>query len=594
MLKSQETRKLSPEMDPLRMGMGWKVEDLGKPQVMVESTFGDSHPGSGHLDQFVKEAVRAVNENGGKAARYFATDMCDGIAQGHDGINYSLAHREAITNLVEAQCRATTFDGGVFIASCDKAMPAMLMSIGRLKDMPAIVVTGGVMEAHVLPKEYTEDDPGCKINELLTLEQIGKFAAQYERKEIPLEQLEYYKHHACPSCGACSFMGTASTMQVMAEALGLMLPGTALMPATAPQLRQAAYDAGAALMKLISRGVSSQDIVDMRSFENAIMVHAAISGSTNALMHIPAIANEFGFEIDADTFDRMHRGAHYLLNIRPAGDWPAQYFYYAGGVPRIMEEIKPMLHLDAMTVTGKTLGENLEELKASGFYEQCDAILQEKSRQIGKTIRRTDIIADFDHPLGTDGSIAILRGNLAPEGCVIKHTACPKNMFQATLRARPFDSEEEAIDAILHGRIHPGDAVFIRYEGPRGSGMPEMFYTGEAICSDPALAASVALITDGRFSGASRGPVIGHVSPEAAAGGPIAFVEEDDLITLDVPGRSLAITGVKGQPKTPEEMEQILAERARHWKGFESKYKHGLLNLYSRHAVSAMKGAYMD
>ena len=594
MLKSQETRKLSPEMDPLRMGMGWKVEDLGKPQVMVESTFGDSHPGSGHLDQFVKEAVRAVNENGGKAARYFATDMCDGIAQGHDGINYSLAHREAITNLVEAQCRATTFDGGVFIASCDKAMPAMLMSIGRLKDMPAIVVTGGVMEAHVLPKEYTEDDPGCKINELLTLEQIGKFAAQYERKEIPLEQLEYYKHHACPSCGACSFMGTASTMQVMAEALGLMLPGTALMPATAPQLRQAAYDAGAALMKLISRGVCSQDIVDMRSFENAIMVHAAISGSTNALMHIPAIANEFGFEIDADTFDRMHRGAHYLLNIRPAGDWPAQYFYYAGGVPRIMEEIKPMLHLDAMTVTGKTLGENLEELKASGFYEQCDAILQEKSRQIGKTIRRTDIIADFDHPLGTDGSIAILRGNLAPEGCVIKHTACPKNMFQATLRARPFDSEEEAIDAILHGRIHPGDAVFIRYEGPRGSGMPEMFYTGEAICSDPALAASVALITDGRFSGASRGPVIGHVSPEAAAGGPIAFVEEDDLITLDVPRRSLAITGVKGQPKTPEEMEQILAERARHWKGFESKYKHGLLNLYSRHAVSAMKGAYMD
>ena len=594
MLISQETRKLSPEMDPLRMGMGWKVEDLGKPQVMVESTFGDSHPGSGHLDTFVQEAVRGVNENGGKAARYFATDMCDGIAQGHDGINYSLAHREAITNLVEAQCRATTFDGGVFIASCDKAMPAMLMSIGRLKDMPAIMVTGGVMEAYVLPKEYTEDDPGCKINELLTLEQIGKFAAQYERKEIPLEQLEYYKHHACPSCGACSFMGTASTMQVMAETLGLMLPGTALMPATAPELKQAAYDAGKALMKLIEKGVKTEDIVDMRSFENAIMVHAAISGSTNALMHIPAIANEFGFKIDADTFDRMHRGAHYLLNIRPAGDWPAQYFYYAGGVPRIMEEIKSMLHLDAMTVTGKTLGENLEELKKNGFYEHCDAILEEKSRQIGKDIKRTDIIASFDHALGTDGSIAILRGNLAPEGCVIKHTACPKNMFKATLRARPFDSEEEAIDAILHGRIEPGDAVFIRYEGPRGSGMPEMFYTGEAICSDQKLAASVALITDGRFSGASRGPVIGHVSPEAAAGGPIAFVEDDDIITLDVQNRYLAITGVKGEPKTEEEMAQILEERKKNWKGFESKYKHGLLKLYSQHAVSAMKGAYME
>ena len=437
-------------------------------------------------------------------------------------------------------------------------------------------------------------EPGCAINELLTLEQIGKFAAQYERKEIPLEQLEYYKHHACPSCGACSFMGTASTMQIMAEALGLMLPGTALMPATAPELKQAAYDAGKQLMALIEKGICSKDIVDMRSFENAILVHATISGSTNALMHIPAIAHEFGFSIDADTFDRMHRGAHYLLNTRPAGDWPAQYFYYAGGVPRIMEEIKSMLHLDVMTVTGKTLGENLEELKANGFYEHCDAILAEKSKVIGKQIKRTDIIRTFDEPIGTDGTIAILRGNLAPEGCVIKHSACPKDMFKATLRAKPFDSEEECIDAVLHGRVEPGDAIFIRYEGPRGSGMPEMFYTGEAICSDPKLAASVALITDGRFSGASRGPVIGHVSPEAASGGPIALVEEGDIIELDVERRYLAITGVKGEPKTPEEMDAILAERRKHWKGFTSKYTHGLLKFYSQHAVSAMKGAFMD
>ena len=594
MLKSQEVRALSPEMDPLRTGMGWKVEDLSKPQVMVESTYGNSHPGSGHLNLFVEEAVRAVDENGGKAARYFATDMCDGMAQGHDGINFSLAHREAITNLVEAQARATTFDGGVFIASCDKAMPAMLMSIGRLKEMSAIVVTGGVMEAHELPSQRITRDPACAINELLTLEQIGKFSAMNERKEITDDQLTYYKQHACPSCGACSFMGTASTMQIMAEALGLMLPGTALMPATAPELKDAAYQAGKQLMTLIEKGITAGDIVDMRSFENAIMVHAAISGSTNAIMHIPAIAHEFGFEIDADTFDRLHRGAHYLLNIRPAGDWPAQYFYYAGGVPRVMEEIKSMLHLDVMTVTGKTLGENLEELKKNGFYEHCDAILAEKSKIIGRQIKRTDIIRSFDQPNGTDGSIAILRGNLAPEGCVIKHTACPKNMFKATLNARPFDSEEEAIDAILHGRIKPGDAVFIRYEGPRGTGMPEMFYTGEAICSDPQLASSVALITDGRFSGASRGPVIGHVSPEAAAGGPIALVEEGDIIELDVQKRYLAITGVKGQPKTPEEMDEILAQRAKAWKGFTSKYQRGLLKLYSQHAVSAMKGAYMD
>ncbi len=593
-MRSQEIRKLAPEMDPLRMGMGWTGADLEKPQIMVESTYGDSHPGSAHLNIFVEEAVRAVNEHGGKAARYFATDLCDGMAQGHDGINYSLAHREAIVNLIEAQANATTFDGGVFVASCDKAMPAMLMSIGRLKEMSAIVVSGGVMDAAVVEERYVEQDSGCAINELLTLEQIGKFSAQYERGEIPKEQLTYYKQHACPSCGACSFMGTASTMQIMAEALGLMLPGSALMPATSPELKEAAYQAGVQLMKLVEQGISAEDIVTMKSFENAIMVHAAISGSTNALMHIPAIAHEFGFEIDADTFDRMHRGAHYLLNVRPAGDWPAQYFYYAGGVPRIMEEIRSMLHLDVMTVTGKTLGENLDELKHSGYYEHCDAVLQEKSREIGREIKRTDIIRDFAHAIGTDGSIAILRGNLAPEGAVIKHTACPKNMFRARLYARPFDSEEEAIDAILHHRVHPGDAVFIRYEGPRGSGMPEMFYTGEAICSDPELAASVALITDGRFSGASRGPVIGHVSPEAAAGGPIALVEEGDLIELDVERRTLVVTGVKGEEKTPEEMEKILEERKKNWKGFTGKYKHGLLKFYTRHAASAMKGAYME
>ena len=440
-------------MDPLRMGMGWRVEDLDKPQIMVESTFGDSHPGSAHLNRFVEEAVQGVNESGGKAARYFATDMCDGIAQGHDGINYSLPHRDAIVNLVEAQANATGFDGGVFIASCDKSMPAMLMSIGRLKEMSAIVVTGGVMEAHMLPKQYVAQDPACAINELLTLEQIGKYDAWEKTGVIPTDQLEYYKHNACPSCGACSFMGTASTMQIMAEALGLMLPGTALMPATAPELAEAARQAGRQLMELVKQGIRAEDIVTMKSFENAIMVHAAISGSTNATMHLPAIAHEFGFTIDADTFDRMHRGAHYLLNIRPSGDWPAQYFYYAGGVPRVMEEIKSMLHLDVMTVTGKTLGENLEDLKKSGFYEHCDRILREKTEALGLSVSRTDIIHDFDHAKGTDGSIAILRGNLAPEGCVIKHTACPKNMFRATLRAKPYDSEEACIDAVLHGKV---------------------------------------------------------------------------------------------------------------------------------------------
>ena len=254
-LRSQQVRTLAPENEPLKIGMGWTVPDLSKPQILVESTYGDSHPGSAHLNRFVEQAVQAVNEHGGKAARYYATDMCDGIAQGHDGINYSLAHRDAIVNLVEAQANASVYDGGVFIASCDKSMPAMLMSIGRLKDMSAIVVSGGVMEAYTLPEKYVVQDPACKINELLTLEQIGKFDAWEKTGVISNEQLDYYKHNACPSCGACSFMGTASTMQIMAEALGLMLPGTALMPATAPELATAAYDAGKQLMKLVEKGI---------------------------------------------------------------------------------------------------------------------------------------------------------------------------------------------------------------------------------------------------------------------------------------------------------------------------------------------------
>jgi len=593
-LHSQQVRALAPESDPLKIGMGWTVDDLLRPQIMVESTFGDSHPGSAHLNQLVGQAVQAVNEHGGKAARYFATDLCDGIAQGHDGINYSLAHREAIVNLVEAQANASGFDGGIFIASCDKSVPAMLMSIGRLKDMSAIMVTGGVMEAHFLPKKYVVQDPSCAVNELLTLEQIGKFDAWEKTGVISGAQLDYYKRNACPSCGACSFMGTASTMQIMAEALGLMLPGASLMPATAPELQRSAYDAGVQLMILVKRGICAKDIVTKESFENAIMIHAAISGSTNAIMHLPAIAHEFGIEIDANTFDRMHRGAHYLLNIRPSGDWPAQYFYYAGGVPRVMEELRSVLHLDVMTVTGKTLGENLEALKQSGFYERCDALLREKSQVLGLALKRTDIIRSFNNAKGTDGSIAILKGNLAPEGCVIKHTACPKEMLQATLRARAYNSEEECIAAVLHGKVHPGDAVFIRYEGPRGSGMPEMFYTGEAICADSTLASSVALITDGRFSGASRGPVIGHVSPEAAVGGPIALVEDDDLIQIDIPNRILAIVGVSGQKKTPEEIDSILAARRAYWQPREPKHKKGLLRLYAEHAVSPMSGAYME
>lgn len=578
-LKSQEMRKLAPELDPLRIGTGWRKEDLEKPQVMIESTFGDSHPGSGHLNILVDEVRKGVAEAGGYGARYFCTDICDGESQGTDGINYSLASREMIANMIEIHANATPFDAGVYLSSCDKGLPGNLMGLARV-DIPAIVVPGGTMNAGP---------------ELLTLEQLGMYSAKYERGEIDKEKLDWAKCNACPGCGACSFIGTASTMQIMAEALGLALPGSALMPATSPDLLEYAREAGRLAVKLArTENMRPSDIVTYKSFENAILVHAAISGSTNCLLHIPALAHEFGIEITGDTFDKLHRNARYLLDVRPAGKWPAECFYYAGGVPAIMEEIKEHLHLDVMTVTGRTLGENLDELKNNGFYEKCEKWLHEFNKRYGIELTRQDIIHPYDKAIGTDGSIAILRGNLAPEGAVIKHTACPKEMFKSILRARPFDSEEECLDAVLKHKVQKGDAVFIRYEGPKGSGMPEMFYTSEAISSDAELGKSIALITDGRFSGASTGPVIGHCSPEAVDGGPIALVEEGDLIEIDVMERKLNIVGINGERKSMEEIDEILKERRKNWKPREPKYKKGVLRLFSEHAASPMKGAYLE
>lgn len=578
-LKSQKMRKLAPELDPLRIGTGWKREDLSKPQIFIESTYGDSHPGSGHLNILVEEVRKGVAQAGGFGARYYVTDICDGESQGTDGINFSLASREMIANMIEIQGNATVSDAGVYLASCDKGMPGNLMGLARV-NIPSVVVPGGTMNAGP---------------EMLTLEQLGMYSAKYQRGEIDEEKLDWAKCNACPSCGACSFIGTASTMQIMAEALGLALPGSALMPATSPDLLAYAREAGKQAVRLAyMENMKPSDIVTMESFENAILVHAAISGSTNCLLHIPALAHEFGIEITGDTFDRLHRGAHYLLDVRPAGRWPAETFYYAGGVPAIMEEIKEHLHLDVMTVTGKTLGENLEDLKKNGFYERCEKWLAQFNERYNTNITRKDIIRPYDEAIGTEGSIAVLKGNLAPEGAVIKHTACPKEMFKAVLRARPFDSEEECLDAVLHHKVQKGDAVFIRYEGPKGSGMPEMFYTSEAISSDKELGKSIALITDGRFSGASTGPVIGHCSPEAVDGGPIALVEEGDLIEIDVEARKLNIIGIHGVKMTEEEVQEVLKQRRLAWKPKERKYKKGVLRLFSELAASPMKGAYLE
>ena len=571
-MKSQQLRKLAPELDSLRLGSGWKIDELSKPQIIVESSYGHSHPGSAHLDKLVDEAGIGIKEKGGRAANYFVTDICDGEAQGHDGMNYSLVSRDIMAAMMEIHVKATPFDAGVFIASCDKSVPAHLMAIARL-DMPAIFMPGGIMKA----------GPN-----LLTLEQIGTYSAQYERKEITEEQFMVYKRDACPDCGACSFMGTASTMQVMAEALGIALPGSALIPAHLPELKETARKAGEHALGLAKEELKPSDIMTIQAFENAIMVHAAIAGSSNSLLHLPAIAHELGIQLSPDLFDKIHRKIPYLLNIRPSGFWPGEYFWYAGGVPAIMEEIKEFLHLDVMTVTGKTLEENLKDLQLNGFYENCHKYLPTLGVKVG------DIIKPLHTPIKAQGAIAILKGNLAPEGAVVKHSAISPRLMQVTLKARVFDCEENAIEAVLQKKIHPGEAVFIRYEGPKGSGMPEMFYTTEAIASDPELVETIALITDGRFSGATRGPAIGHVSPEASEGGPIALVENDDLIRIDIPARTLDIICTDSIERSVEEIEKILSERRAHWIKPESQYKKGILDIYTHNSVSPMKGAYME
>lgn len=570
-MRSQELRKKAPELDSLRLGSGWKIEELSKPQIIVESSYGHSHPGSAHLNRLVHESDRGIYDAGGRPANYYVTDICDGEAQGHDGMNYSLISRDIMAAMIEIHVKATPFDAGVFITSCDKSVPAHLMAIARL-NMPAIFVPGGIMKT----------GPN-----LLTLEQIGKYNAMYERKEITEQQFLEYKRDACPACGACSFMGTASTMQVMAEALGLALPGSALIPSHTGELEKMALAAGKQAIELARTELKPPDILTQKAFENAIMVHAAIAGSSNSLLHLPAIAHEARLELPPELFDEIHKRIPYILNIRPSGYWPGEYFWYAGGVPAIMEEIKEYLHLDVMTVTGKTLGENLEELHRSGFYATCRKYLD------AQQVTKDDIIKNTENPINPQGAIAILKGNLAPGGAVVKHSAVSPKLMQVTLEARVFDCEEEALQAVLQRKINPGEAIFIRYEGPKGSGMPEMFYTTEAIASDPTLVESIALITDGRFSGATRGPAIGHVSPEASVGGPIALVENGDLIEVNIPARRLNIIGIAGEEKTPEEVGAILTHRRSLWKKPASHTYNGILDIYTRNCVSPMEGAYL-
>ncbi|TDP92767.1 dihydroxy-acid dehydratase [Halanaerobium saccharolyticum] len=569
MLRSQEIRKQGPEIDALRMGMDWKAEDLEKMQIVIANTYGNGHPGSFHLDKYVNILKEELKLNEVMGSRMTTSDICDGIAQGHDGMNYSLVSREMIANMVEIQAMAAPYDGIALFSSCDKSVPAHLMSIMRL-DLPAVHIPGGSMA------------PGP---DGLTLEMIGTYSAELQRGEITEEEFKQYQYSACPSCGACQFMGTASTMQLMAEALGLALPGAALVPSTSPALEAMTKESGHYLIELVKKGLKPSDIITRKSFENAIMIHAAIGGSTNALLHLPAIAHEFGIEIELDEFDEIHRRVPFIANVKTSGKYPTHYFWYAGGLPAVMKELKDYLHLDQLTVTGKTLAENLAELEKFSYLEYMES---EAPANLPD-----DVIYPAAAPLNQEGSVAILKGNLAPMGAVVKHSAVEPEMHEFVGRIKAFDTEEEALEAVLSGEIVSGDAVIIRYEGPKGSGMPEMFYTSEAIASDEVLNTSTALITDGRYSGATRGPAIGHVSPEAVDGGPIALVEDGDLLEINIPERKLNVIGIAGEEKTEAEIDEILAARREKWQRPEPKFNRGTLGLYVRHAVPAAKGAYI-
>jgi len=571
--RTQKVRNRWRQFDALRLGMDWTEEDLTKYQVFIDDVYGDSHPGSVHLGELSESAAMGVMEAGGKAAHFHVTDLCDGWAQGHSGMNYILASREVIADMVELHGFGIPWDGAIMVSSCDKSIPAHLMAMARL-NIPAIHIPGGTMGSGP---------------ELTTIAIGGDISLREHQRNITEKEIREFCLTSAPTCGACPFMGTAGTMQCMSEALGLALPGSALIPAFYQELHRKARQAGKAIINLIQQRIKVSEILTLAAFTNAIKVHAAIGGSTNALLHLPAIAHEAGIYLPLELFDEANREIPYLTNLQPSGEFPTQFFWYAGGIPMIQWLIRDHLDLSVMTVTGKTLGENLEDLQRDGYFQRVQSYLANHRISVSDIIR--------DPKTNTKkGSVAILRGSLAPEGAVIKYAAAGVKPSELVKKGpvKVFESEDLAYQALVEKTIQPNDIVVIRNEGPRGSGMPEMFMTTEALASVPELSASVTLITDGRYSGATRGLCIGHVAPEAALGGPIGLIETGDLILVDLPNRRLDVIGFKGQEMPPEEVARILSERQKKWTPAVTGKKHGVLRRYLKHAAPVSEGAYME
>lgn len=578
-LRSQKLRQVNAQADSLKLGMGWSPEDLGKPQILVESCEGETHPGSYHLGQLAEEARNGLLSRGMKPVSFFATDICDGIAQSHEGMDFSLPSREILAHLVEIHAQSHQHDGMVLISTCDKAIPAHLIASARV-NIPAVLLPGGSMD--IGPGGLTENDVA------------GAFI-QWQKGAITEERFREISQGACPSCGACQFMGTASTMQVLTEAMGMCLPGAALAPAGSNLSQQYARKTGEAIAQAVENNLCPRDIITEKSLVNALVVHAAVGGSTNALLHLPALAYELGLPFPPERVNEINAKVPYLANILPGGKHPARFLWYAGGVPRLLLELKEFLHLDALTVTGKTLEESLGTLEKSGFFDRGEGYLKNYGLRVSDVIGFEASGGNTQRHEGNSrrGSVAILKGSLAPEGAVIKYSAFSPELYEFTGPAAVFDREEEAYRAIIEKKVEPGSVIVIRYEGPRATGMPELYLTTRAVCESEELAINSILVTDGRFSGATFGPAIGHISPEAMEGGPIALVENGDLIRFSLSEMKLDIVGLKNAPVSPAEVEQTLAMRRQSWRKPEPKYRSGVMGLYTRSAASAMDGAYM-
>ena len=529
---------------------GFTDEELSRPLIGVVSSKNEVIPGHVHLDKIAEAVKTGVRIAGGTPIEFPAIGVCDGIAMGHVGMKYSLASRELIADSIESMTLAHGFDALVLIPNCDKIVPGMLIAAARL-NKPAIIISGGPMLSMNFDGKFRD------LN--TAFEAVGAFKAGVidEKGLCDLEEA------ACPTCGSCSGMFTANSMNCLCEVLGMALPGNGTIPAVYSERIRLAKKAGMKIMELLEKDIKPRDIITPDSLYNALRVDMALGCSTNSMLHLPAIAYEAKAPITLDMANEISEVTPNLCHLAPAGEHHVQDLYMAGGVQAVMNELskKNLLKLDTITVTGKTLGENIE----------------------GCTVQDYTVIRPIDDPYSKTGGIAVLKGNLAVDGSVVKRSAVAKEMLQHEGPAKVFDSEEEAIDAIYKGKIVKGDVVVIRYEGPKGGpGMREMLSPTSAICG-MGLDKDVALITDGRFSGATRGAAIGHVSPEAVEGGPIAFVKDGDIIEIDI---EKCVLNIK---VSDEEM----AKRKEGWTPNEPRVKTGYLRRYSKLVSSAIQGAVM-